>query len=293
MPIHEFGKGAIKRPYKIEILSATPTSVVPDFTKSTGLQEPPDEDQGSSGSCTSQANGYYLWQWVGEQISRNDTYSHTFLPGGGAYLDAPGNFVLNTGFLNRVPNHPDPKPQTEQNMETVILAVTAAGRTRTYSFQVKNIACNINTIGSVLEQYKGCIIGVDGNNSGWLNLDDPTYNGHADWGHALYVYDRAVRNGKNALKAKSSWCNEVKDHFINSDYFANGGVFEALVYDNFKEIMTNVQFVHKAGTPEYGFYVPATSAETIKDKALNFDAQIFDASGNVDFTKAVDITGLK
>lgn len=292
MPIHEFGKGALKKPYKIEIFNANIEATPMDFTKSTGLAEPPDEDQGSAGSCTSQANGYYLWQLVGQEISRNDTYSHTFLPGGGAYLDAPGNFVLNTGFLNRM-NHPDPNPQTEQNMETVILAVTAAGRTRAYSFQVKNIACNINTIGSILEQYKGCIIGVDGNNSGWLNLTDPTYNGQADWGHALYVYDRAVRNGKIALKAKSSWCNEVKDHFINSHYFANGGVFEALVYANFKEIMTNVQFVHKAGTSEYGFYVPALSADAVKDKALNFDVAVTDASGNVDFIKAVDITGLK
>ena len=70
-----------------------------------------------------------------------------------------------------------------------------------------------------------------------LTWSIPPTMGKTFGGHALYVYDRAVRNGLNALKAKSSWCNTgVKDHFINSEYFANNGVFEALVYANFQEV---------------------------------------------------------
>jgi hypothetical protein len=57
--------------------------------------------------------------------------------------------------------------------------------------------------------------------------------------------------------------------------------------------MTNVQFIHKAGTSEYGFYVPALSADAAKDKALNFDVPVLNAAGQVDFTKAVEVSGLK
>lgn len=50
--------------------------------------------------------------------------------------------------------------------------------------------------------------------------------------------------------------------------------------------MTNVIFVHKDGTSEYGFYVPATSSETIKDKALNFGLEIEKPDGTVNFDQA-------
>src|SRR3990167_1673984 len=56
--------------------------------------------------------------------------------------------------------------------------------------------------------------------------------------------------------------------------------------------MTNTEFVHKAGTKEYGFYVPATNVEAIKDKAKNFGIDIESPDGTVDFSKAKDISGL-
>jgi hypothetical protein len=246
----EHGTGAVKHPnyenrdiYSAEELGIAPA---PDFTKSTGLTEPPDEDQGSSSSCTSQAHGYYIWQLTGGmQLLREDTYSHTRLPGGGAYLNAPGNLGLNYGVLARSSKYPEPSPETEANMSKIILALDAEGRQHFFMYKVLNITVDLNTIASVLEQYKGAIIGINGNNPGWVNMVDPTYNGQPVWGHALYAYDRAVRNGKNAIKEKSSWCTTgVKDHYINSDYFANGGVFEALVYANFQEVnMSEIKIV--------------------------------------------------
>jgi hypothetical protein len=56
--------------------------------------------------------------------------------------------------------------------------------------------------------------------------------------------------------------------------------------------MSNTQFVHKAGTNEFGFYVPATSEESIKDKALNYGVNITNADGSIDFSKAKDVSGL-
>jgi hypothetical protein len=238
------GTGARHRviPPDEEILGAELGATAPDFTKSTGLTEPPDEDQGSSNSCTSQGFGYHLWQLTGCQILRNDTYSHTFMPGGGAYLTAPAEFVAGNGALLRGQEYQEPIPETEPDMEHVVLTIDAAGRIRSYEVTRVAITPNIDTIASLLEQYSGIVIGLDGNDAGWENMTDPTYNGQADWGHALYVYDVAVRNGRNALKAKSSWCNEVKDHYINDLYFNAGGVFEALAI-TVKEIPMDQKFI--------------------------------------------------
>jgi hypothetical protein len=241
-----------------EIVGAHLAAAVVDFTKSTGLKEPPDEDQGTSNSCTAQEFGYHFWQITGCQILREDIYSHTVLSGGGAYLTSPAQFVNQYGALLRGGKYQEPNPETEALMKTVVLAVDAAGRIK--AFEVSKpiiIAANINTIASLLEQYKGIAIGVDGSDAGWQNMTDPVYNGQTEWGHALYVYDRVVRNGHNALKAKSSWCNEVKNHYINDQYFNAGGVFEGLAFTA-KEISMNtyVQTMNYNGT--VGVFVPVS-----------------------------------
>src|SRR5579862_5348682 len=102
-----------------EIVGAHLVATAPDFTKSTGLAEPPDEDQGSSNSCTSQAFGYHFWQLTGCQVLRNDIYSHTFSPGGGAYLISPADFVASNGALLRTSQYQEPNPETEANMENI------------------------------------------------------------------------------------------------------------------------------------------------------------------------------
>lgn len=245
MKTDQHGTGAIKHPdyHKRKCLGAEElgATIIVDFSKSTSLLEPPDEDQGSSSSCTSQADGYYIWQLTGGmQIIRSDTYSHTHLPGGGAYLIAPGEFHNENGLIPRSDKIVDPNPETEANMSKIIYALDDSNRIHAFSFTPVNIKVDINTIAGILEQYKGCIIGIDGNNTGWINMSDPTYNGKADWGHALYVFERAIRKNKNAIVEKSSWCSSgITKHFINSDYFAKGGVFEALVYADFKEISMN------------------------------------------------------
>jgi len=56
--------------------------------------------------------------------------------------------------------------------------------------------------------------------------------------------------------------------------------------------MTNAEFVHKTGTKEYGFYLPALSEDAIKDKALNLGTDILGPDGSIDFTKAKEVSGL-
>ncbi len=58
--------------------------------------------------------------------------------------------------------------------------------------------------------------------------------------------------------------------------------------------MTNAEFVHKAGTSEYGFYLPALDESALLDKAMNFDLDISGPVGGspIDFSKAKEVSGL-
>ena len=105
------------------------------FDESFGLNIPPDENQGSSLSCTWQAFAYYFWQWTKIQLSRQDGYSRTHLPGGGGYLIDPfrtlmqgatGDTFAGQGCFNRN-QHKDPTKQTEANM---VLKVNLPNETR-------------------------------------------------------------------------------------------------------------------------------------------------------------------
>ena len=56
--------------------------------------------------------------------------------------------------------------------------------------------------------------------------------------------------------------------------------------------MTNVEFVKKSGTNEFGFYVPAMSEDALKDKALNFAVNIFNPDGSINYGSAKEVTNL-
>lgn len=56
--------------------------------------------------------------------------------------------------------------------------------------------------------------------------------------------------------------------------------------------MSNVEFVHKAGTNEYGFYFPKLSIDALKDMALNTGINILNADGSINFNSAKEIQGL-
>ncbi len=59
-----------------------------------------------------------------------------------------------------------------------------------------------------------------------------------------------------------------------------------------KKCMSNVEFVNKAGTKEYGFYVPALSEDALKDKADNFGFNILNPDGTIAYPNAKQVTGL-
>ncbi len=67
---------------------------------------------------------------------------------------------------------------------------------------------------------------------------------------------------------------------------------EIILGYNQGELMTNSQFVHKQGTSEYGFFLPATTEDSLKDKALNLGLEIANPDGTVNFGLAKEISGL-
>jgi hypothetical protein len=57
-------------------------------------------------------------------------------------------------------------------------------------------------------------------------------------------------------------------------------------------IISNAEFVHKVGTKEYGFYLPALSEDAIKDKAMNLGKNILNDDGTINFPAAKEVSGL-
>lgn len=54
--------------------------------------------------------------------------------------------------------------------------------------------------------------------------------------------------------------------------------------------MSNAIFIHKKGTPEYAFILPAMSVDAVKDKALNLGREdLIKADGSVDFAQAKEV----
>lgn len=67
---------------------------------------------------------------------------------------------------------------------------------------------------------------------------------------------------------------------------------------NWKDTMSVIEFVHRVGTPEYGFlektsfteiYHKAIDENDIKFQAIKFGVNVLDTNGNIDFSKARDI----
>lgn len=59
-----------------------------------------------------------------------------------------------------------------------------------------------------------------------------------------------------------------------------------------QKVMSNVQFVRNGTTNVFGFFVPATTPDTLIDKALNFGVNIQNPDGSVNFQSAKPVTGL-
>jgi hypothetical protein len=285
MSLENFGKGLpgdIKDPRDYQLLGAGRVTV--DWSKPFSYPEPPDENQASSNSCTAQAIGYAIWQQIGEQMTRRDNYSRVALPSGvGAYaLDAIKAFQKGNTFRDVAV---DPNPQTEAAM-TQKVTVEEAGKRRTYKLSYwRPQQQDIDGIAWCIQNYKGVVGAVYGNNQGWANLSDPRppQNGESMWGHFIHYFGYEMRNGQKAVKAKSSWCDGRKPtvHFINETYFNSlTGTFGWYIIQLEETENMFVQTINNKG--KVGVVVYADTIENYKFlcKTYNVTPQV-DEQGNI------------
>lgn len=230
MPIENYGKGAIPklpdvRDFKIETLGALPPV---NWEDGFLLPNPGDEDQGSSNSCVAQAESYYHNQIHAANYSRRDLYARIFQPGGGAYLADGLSQIIKNGQATR-DEVPDPHPQTESNMEDKT-GVNAAAEASHKELAYYSLPADIDSVAGAIKAYQGAIIGVHGSNPGWADMENPRppLPGETQWGHCLYAMGYHLHNGLKCIICKSSWCNEVKEHHININYFQSGNTFNNL-----------------------------------------------------------------
>lgn len=245
------------------------SKILPDDGDPTPMQfNIPDKDQGGAGTCTVQSEAYGFYHITGIETSIEDPYSHVFLPGGGAYLDSPENWVNTQGYLPSI-SFPDPDPQLEDNMEKIIV-VKDGDRIKKFSIKTSIISpITIDAAAEACQNHSYLKLGIFGSwSQGWNgSWTEPSFKGVTNWQHAIMACKDSVviRNGKKAIKCKSSWTAH-KDylgkqnycHFINEDYFNAGGVFELLAVD-IKELPMNetiytINFNGKAGLRFQGQY---------------------------------------
>ncbi|CAM6004570.1 unnamed protein product [Sphagnum balticum] len=276
----------------------------------------PGKDQNSSSSCPAQAFSYGFYAKTKIDISREDIYSHIFLPGGGAYLIAPAQYVGTNGYLP-LSKFPDPSPETEENMEAFVMNVQDGDRIR--SFRITPAISSVDSIDAVAEAivaHDFVVLGIyytpEGFGTSWTY---PTYySSYPDQdGHALWAMNPIIHDGLNAIDCESSWYGaEGPDgisthHVIDQNFFANGGVFELLTVD-VQEISTEgspkpmyQKAVHKDGktfavlitTPNGALILDAVSADIwtswSKSDSYGLTTINTDGSPNFDVTDCIQL----
>lgn len=237
--IRKLGKGAVLQPederdYKAELrpdfIAGAPLI---DWEKGFYLEEPPDENQGSSSSCVAQGWSYYHWLINRKNWSRRSLYSRIFLLQGGAYGRDGGKELTTIGQATR-DEAPDPSPQTENEMRSRE-GITAEEEASDIEHGYFSLPSDIDMIAYTIQNYKGSVGGVRGTNKAWADLTNPNVPAPGDinfWYHYLFRFGYHRHNdGQKCIIHKSSWCGiyggvHHHEHHIKEDYFLSGGTFD-------------------------------------------------------------------
>lgn len=254
------GTGAVKRPPEKKVKDwaarVTPGNTI-FFKEDTLGNRPgcfsiPDVDQGSGSTCTTEVLGHGFQHTAGIAINKEDVYSGTVLPGGGSYPNSPMDYVKKNGYV-LASSYPDPYPQTEQNMAQLII-VEGIDRIRAFVIQYWFYPLDINSAALAMLEHDFLSLSVFGSwSNGWnKSWVDPTYNKVWSWLHNIFSSKEegiCARNGIPAIKCKSNWSEHIDYlgqtsycHFINQDYFDNGGVHEVIGVD-LKELTMEIKQV--------------------------------------------------
>ena len=296
MHINELGKGILPdlpdpRDYKLEQIVAVP---VVDWSKDILLPDVENFDQMMSDACGPVGSSFYHEQLISKIFSKRDLSSRTLLAYG-SYARDNILAIVNEGQADKV-EVLDPENPTPENMrDTTGTAAHERIDDREadgYSFP----AYSIDYAAYCVANFKGCVFGVFGDSVGWVNPENPKPPLKHEWGHLLYAQGYHLHDSQKCIIAKSSWypkSTTIKYHHIKEDYFKNDTMSPWVIIPRKELNMSNAIFVKKAGTLEHGFYLPGTTEESLKDKALNLGREdILNSDGSVDFSKAKEVSGL-
>ena len=253
LDIRQFGKGAIQTPEHIaagkfvikqEPLRAINWSVPYTIEQGFTLTQ---RDQDGSSSCTGQATVYYVEALnkiennKDERYSARFNYSQSYAPGGGAYIWKAMSIPLNQGVasLESVPEG----NSTEAEMIDQSLNNQAKIEAKADKYAQIPLQRNVDWLAQVLEDYHGFETGFNGRNDmfspdGTANL----LNGPAEWGHAVFVVGREIRNGKRCFKFKNSWSSYWGSNgygYFPEEFITQGPIFDAYVYALVEDIDPN------------------------------------------------------
>jgi len=218
--------GCKKEPFlKEDFKLAEIMKVFPPFDWSTGydIEEDlglsiPIKNQGSSGSCVSQAWSYYaaileaFETGVYREQSARWIYSQIYLPTGGAFIRDGGQILTNQGI---VPSALFPDKLTEEEMrkrddtKKDLESIAKVYLKDSYVSIEESYAIDI--FAEILKERKGFVGGIyDGFDSSW-RTSFPKPSGNTDMGHCLYFGKVRLINGEKYLGVPNSWGDQIGD----------------------------------------------------------------------------------
>lgn len=192
------------------------------------------KNQGSSGSCGGQAEGYMggmispFFDNVEDEKSAKFTYAPVAVPGGGSAGRALADRAVNAGWGSEslTPSYQNGQPPKEAFMEQVAditpEATAAAKKDRALSYALVNL--DIDSIAQAIRDNRGVRIGVVGSNNGtWLSeFPQPPVDGELHWYHWTTCGKAKLINGQKFVGFPNSWGDTVGDkgwQWYGANYF--------------------------------------------------------------------------
>ena len=328
----KFGNGAKRDPidlrdFRYERIAGAGEPV--DWKKGYDIEKELDftlplKNQNGSFSCVGQAWAYYIAilnlveTGIYGEASAKAIYSQISLGyAKGAYIRDGANLSVDWGSLYEylVESYEDGKPPKEnfiidKSWKTPELdKVAKILQAKAYmTFQASN---NMDLFAQAIRDNHGVVGGVDGQNNGSWNTNEPVPPNKTEWGHALYFGKFGIDEKGKYIATPNSWGTRAKDNLhpdgwqkLREDYFNSSHMFNPWTLVDKKniineKIMSNAKLIKDKNSNAVGFWLPAVSEDGLRSMALNYAYELpLTSEGKVDWKKikfdgVADLTKIK
>lgn len=265
--ISQLGKGGLpdpldRRDYSLALIVSAP---IVDWSEYRILSDVSDFDQMASDACGPVSASFYHEQLIKKIYSKRDLASRTLLPAYGSYTRDNILEIVENGQAdaNEVADPATPTPQNMRDKTGTAEHLRIDDREADgYSFP----AYSIDYVAFCVEQFGGCVFGVQGDNAGWADKENPSPPKRAEWGHLLLAQGYHMHDGQKCIIAKSSWypkSTKVKYHHIKEDYFRNDTFSPWVIVPRERLSMPTRYIVQKGG--KLGVLVSVDGAGVFSD----------------------------